>query len=318
MAVLGIDVAKATLEVALLIDEKRYRAQFTNDADGIKKLARWLKKHRLAQLHVGMEATNRYWEDVAYALHEKYHLSVINPKLIARHGEATLRRNKTDSEDALLIADYVQKNNPAAWVAPAVARRELQALERHRVTLIEERQRARNRLDSKPPSSVVRESLVKLRDYLDAEIDAIEGEIQAHIKNDDELRADNALLQSISGIGATTAASLLAEIPDVRHFAQASHLAAFAGLTPGQRQSGSSINKPAHIVKWGNSHIRRALFMPALSAGRHNPIVKALKGRLEERGKSKMTINVAMMRKLLHLAYGVLKHRQPFDPQYVN
>src|SRR5690606_249666 len=93
-------------------------------------------------------------------------------------------------------------------------------------------------------------------------------------------------------------------------------LAAFAGLTPAQQQSGSSVRRPSRLVKWGNAHLRTAFYMPALSAHRFNPLLAALRERLLARGKSKMTVIVACMRKLLHLAYGVLKTRKPFDPYH--
>lgn len=317
MAVLGIDVAKATLEVHLVTDTATHRAQFTNDAAGIKKLLRWLAKRTTERIQVGMEATNRYWEAVAYALHEAQHsISVINPKLIARHAETTMRRNKTDPQDAMVIADFVAKHQPRAWQPPSAARRELTCLARHRQALLDDRQRARNRLASLPPSAQVRGSLERQIEFLDAELAQLAGQLKQQVKQDAALYEDYQLLLSIPGIGAITALRLLAELPDLGLFGQASQLAAFAGLTPGQRQSGSSIRGPGHLVKWGNSHLRGALYMPALSAGRFNPVVKALKERLAERGKHNLTIIVAMMRKLLHLAYGVLKTRQPFNPDY--
>ena len=114
-----------------------------------------------------------------------------------------------------------------------------------------------------------------------------------------------------------SAAKFLAEVPDVSRFDSASQLAAFTGLTPRNHHSGSSVHRRSRLVKTGSVRLRTALFMPALAAMRSNPIIQALVKRLEARGKSRMTIVGAVMRKLVHLAYGVLKHRRPFDPNYL-
>lgn len=124
-------------------------------------------------------------------------------------------------------------------------------------------------------------------------------------------------LTSIPGIGDITAARLIAEIPDVNDFQSANQLAAYAGLTPRNHNSGSSVHRRGRLVKTGNKRFRTALFLPALAAMRFNPIVQALVERMQTNGKNRMTIVGAVMRKLVHLAYGVLKHRKPFDPDYL-
>lgn len=131
------------------------------------------------------------------------------------------------------------------------------------------------------------------------------------------MRKQRNLLTSIPGIGDTTAACLIAEVPDVNNFQSASQLAAYAGLTPSQHHSGSSIHRRGRLVKTGNKRFRTALFLPAMAAMRHNPIVQDLVQRMQDKGKNRMTIVGAVMRKLVHLAYGVLKHGKPFDPHYL-
>jgi transposase len=155
-------------------------------------------------------------------------------------------------------------------------------------------------------------------DFLDQQIVELEQRIGEHIDQNPNLKADKELLLSIPGIGETTAAVFLAEVPNVRLFAHADQLAAYAGLTPGQRQSGTSLKGPGRLVKWGNARLRAALFMPALSAHVSNPIIAALRNRLLLRGKSKMTVVIAVMRKLIHLCYGILKTGKPFDPNRVH
>jgi transposase len=117
---LGIDVGKESFNVALLGGPQTYQGQFSNKAAGFGKLSRWLKKHKATKVHACMEATGRYWMELALFLHEHGHqVSVVNPKLIKKHGEATMQRNKTDSQDALTIADYCAKQRPDLWRPPS-------------------------------------------------------------------------------------------------------------------------------------------------------------------------------------------------------
>jgi transposase len=124
------------------------------------------------------------------------------------------------------------------------------------------------------------------------------------------------LLQSIPGIGATTALKLLAEMPGLAERPSARQVAAYAGLNPAHRESGSSVRGRSHLSKIGNARLRRALYLPAVVAMRHNPLLRDFAARQRQRNKMPMVIVGAVMRKLLHQAYGVLKHHTPFDPHY--
>jgi len=317
MFYLGIDISKDSFDVALLSADQRWRGQFSNDAPGFVKLARWLKKRRVDELHACMEATNRYWEALALFLTDEGHqVSVVNPKLIKRHAEATMQRNKTDAQDALTIADYCAKQQPDLWKPPSAAQRELKVMARHLQALKADRQRERNRQKSGLSSAPVLEAIERHIAFLEDQIAELEERIQDHIDQHPDLKRDKELLQSIPGVGPIVAATFLAEVPHVANFAQARQVAAYAGLTPGEHHSGSSIHRPGKLVKWGNAHLRTVFYMPALSAHLHNTIVRNLKERLEARGKSKMTVIVAAMRKLLHLCYGVLKTRKPFQENH--
>jgi transposase len=317
MFYLGIDISKDSFDIALLSAEQRWGGHFSNDAPGFAKLGRWLKKRQVGALHACMEATNRYWEALALFLTEEGHqVSVVNPKLIKRHAEATMQRNKTDTQDALTIADYCAKQQPDLWTPPSAARRELKDMARHLQALKDDRHRERNRQATGLSSPPVQEAIKRHIAFLDEQIAELEERVQQHIDQHPDLKRDKQLLQSIPGVGPTVAATFLAEVPHVSNFAQAGQVAAFAGLTPGEHHSGSSIHRPGKLVKWGNAHLRTVFYMPALSAHRHNAIIRNLKERLEARGKSKMTVIVAVMRKLMHLCYGVLKTRKPFDENH--
>jgi transposase len=315
--ILGIDISKKSFDVAFLDKGHTYQGHFSNDHEGLQKLTRWLKKRRAEQVHVCMEATSRYWEEVAYYLHEQgYQVSVVNPKLIKKHAEATMQRNKTDKIDARTIADYCAKHQPAPWTPPPPSVRQLQVLVRHVEALKQDRQRERNRRETSSQAADVVAAIDRHIGFLDEQIVSLEKRINNHIDDHPELKRQRDLLITIPGVGNVVATTFLAEVPDVSRFAQASQLAAFAGLTPGERQSGSSLRGRAKLVKWGNSHLRSVFYMPALSAHRWNPIIAALRERLKAKEKHGLTIVVATMRKLLHLCYGVLKTGKPFNPNH--
>lgn len=315
---LGIDIAKKTFDVALVGGKQTYTGHFTNDAQGFKKLGRWLDKRADNPVHACLEATGRYWEALALWLHESGHqMSVVNPKIIKKYAESVMQRNKTDGQDALTIADYCWRQEPDLWEPPSAAYLRLREMVRRLGALKEDRTREKNRLQAGVDTDEVRTSLQEHIAFLEQQIAQLEQQIDDHINQHPDLREDRDLLVSIPGIGDTTAACFLAEVPDVSRFPQAKQLAAYAGLTPGERQSGSQ-QKPGKLVKWGRARLRAAFYMPSLSAHRHNPIVAALKERLLQRGKEGLTVIVACMRKLLTLCYGVLKTRTPFDPNYAS
>jgi len=318
MHVLGIDVSKAIFDTAFTENNQRYQsADFTNDSAGYKRLANWLSAQQVTDLHVCLEATGRYGDALAHFLHRQGHtVSVVNPARIHAYGKSKLRRNKNDRLDAQLIADFCFTQKPKPWTPPSPIQRESQEISRHITTLKEDRQRKRNQLQSGLSSSRLCKSIEKTIRFLDQEIQLLEKELQALLRRDETRAEDIDLLLSIPGIGLLTACHFLAEV-DVSRFAQASQLAAYAGLAPSEHTSGSSVRKKPRLSKVGNRHLRTLFFMPALSAHRFNPIIASLRQRLLERGKPKMSVVGATMRKLLHLAYGVLKTRKPFDPNHV-
>jgi transposase len=124
------------------------------------------------------------------------------------------------------------------------------------------------------------------------------------------------LLQSIPGIGELTAWDILAELPDVEQFDSAQAVAAYAGLSPREHRSGSSIHKKTRLSKQGNARIRKAMYFPAVNALTWNPLVKAHYERLVAAGKIRMVALAAAMRKMLMICYGVLKHQQPFQADW--
>jgi transposase len=316
----GIDVSKDKLDVHLLRASSPDSADFANTKTGWRSLAKWLKKRSsVSETWVCLEATGRYGEGVTAFLHERgYRLSVVNPARIKGYATSRLSRNKTDRVDAALIADFcrAQHADLPLWTPPDPAQRHLQALVRQLQDLDKMRQQERNRLQAGETAPRV---LQRIRDhiaFLDAQIEAVKAEIDQHIDQHPDLRQQSDLIASITGLGTLTAAKLLAEIRNIADFDNPQQLVAYAGLNPRQHRSGSSVKGHSRISKVGSPAIRAALYMPAVSAKNTNPVMQPLVQRLQQRGHCNMSIVVAVMRKLLHLIFGILKSGQPFDPHF--
>ncbi|MDP9311013.1 MAG: transposase [Chloroflexota bacterium] len=224
-----------------------------------------------------------------------------------------MTRSKTDRVDATLIARFCATQTPAAWTPAAAEVQELQALVRRHDALVEMRTMERNRLSAGKTLAAVRTSIEAHITYLQAEIGQTERLIAQHIRHHTVLHAQFLLLLSIPGIGAATAALLLAEINFVA-FGTARQVAAFVGVVPRLRQSGSSVRGRSRLSKLGSSRVRHALYFPAVTALRCSPVIQAWANGLRARGKCELQIIGAVMRKLVHQAFGVLKSGRPYDP----
>ncbi len=318
LPILGIDIAKLKFNVCLInMSSKLKHKVFANTADGFQQLAAWLTKQRAPRVHACMEATGAYGEALALHLHTAGHMvSVVNPAAIKAFAGSRLSRTKTDRVDAELIARFGVAQQPPAWTPPAPEVRQLQALVRRLEALTEMRTMESNRLAAIITIDAVKSSVEEHIAYLDQQIKQTETLIRTHINNHPRLKQQSELLDSIPGIGATTAATLLAEITDITQYESARQVAAFAGLVPRERQSGSSVRGRTRLSKIGNARLRKALYFPAITALRCSAFFQSWAEGLRQRGKCKMSVIGAAMRKLIHLAYGVLKTGRPFDPQW--
>jgi transposase len=315
---LGIDIAKLKFNVCLInINAKLKHKVFPNTATGFEQLRDWLSKQRVERAHVCLEATGPYGDALSLFLHQAGHrVSVVNPAAIKAFAQSRLSRTKTDRVDAELIARFCLAQAPPAWTPLPQEVRELQALVRRLESLIEMRVMEENRLSSGLAVDSVRESVEELLSHLNEQIKRTEELIRNHINTHPTLKRQSQLLDSIPGIAETTAALLLSEVTDITQYRSARQVAAYAGLVPRERQSGSSVRRRTRLSKIGNARLRRALYFPAITALRCSPFFQAWAKGLQERGKSKMSVICAVMRKLVHLAYGVLKSERPFDPQW--
>lgn len=313
---LGIDLSKETFHACLLSDHADAKKVFPNTPKGFDQLATWLKNRRAPEVRICMEATGAYWEALALYLHGlEQHVSVVNPARIKAFAQSELLRTKTDAVDAALIARFCKSQSPELWVPPPAEIRVPQALMRHYDHLKTTRAQQSVYAQSSD-TAIVTASIREVIATLDEQIAQVERKIRQHFDDHPDLRRRRDLLTSIPGIGETTAGSILSEIPHLDRFQSAKAVAAFAGLSPRERRSGTSIHGRPRLCKTGNARIRKALYMPAMVALRFNPTLRVFAERLLAAGKHKRLIIGAVMRKLLVLAYGILRSGIAFDANY--
>lgn len=315
MDVLGIDLAKATFDATLrTATGAQHYATFANTPEGFTQLQAWLVQHDVTTLHACMEATNIYWQALATWLHaHDYTVSVVNPARIKGYAQATMQRNKTDKLDSAVIASFCAKHQPSAWEPASAEQQRLRALVRHRDDLLQTQLQQQNRLRD-TTDALVQASLTALLQAIATQMADVERRIKEQLAAQEHIRTNVALLTSIVGIGAVTAAKLLAEFADLDQYESAKAAAADAGLTPSHFESGTSVRRRPRMSKMGKAGVRAALYWPAITAMTRCPAIKAFAAGLAARGKPKKVIIGAVMRKLVHICYGVLKHQTPYDP----
>ncbi len=315
---LGIDVGKSDFHATLLMSDRTWSKSFSNNKSGLTQLASWLKNRKSEEVHACLESTGGFEEALALDLHERgVVISVVNPSRIKAFAQSELLRTKTDRVDAALIARFCRAHVPEPWVPPAPEIRALQALVRRHASIQDMLFTETNRLGAARVDGAVERSLREHVEFLEAELQRVTNEIDELINRHPPLRKQRDLLTTIPGIAELTASRILGEMPNISEYRNAKSVASFAGLSPREYQSGT-IRGRTRLAKTGNSRLRKMLYFPAMSATRFNPLIKALYERLVAAGKPKIVALAAVMRKLLVLAYGVLKSNQPFDPAYAH
>lgn len=316
----GVDVSKAKLDVALLTANGKFRSKvFANDQAGFKSLLLWLNAH-LSEghdgVHVCMEATGSYHEALALFLHDqRLGVSVVNPLLVKRFAEINRQRNKTDDGDAKCLARYCEMHKPELWEAPTPGVRAMQALVARLDTLQQMRQAECNRLEVAHAS--VSMSIQSLISDLDAQIKQVRKQMRQTIDDDPDLKRRRDLLETIPGLGDKTIPQLLAYIGRPERFKSVKALIAYASLAPLIKQSGTSLNKTRGTHPMGHKVLKRALYFPAMVAGKHNPLVAVFWAKLKAQNKPGKVIVEACMHKLLAIAYGVLRSGKPFNANHL-
>ena len=315
-ACLGLDIAKQKVDPALLLKNGKYKSKvFANTPKGFTALQQWLDTLGTPKAQVCIEATGAYHEAVATFLFDKGHrVCVVNPQRVKSFGLSEGIRTKNDQVDARLLARFGKAIQPRAWQPEPLPIRDLRALGRRRDELLVMRCQERNRAGLNTES--VEESIESLLLSIEKEVAAIEQKIKAHFNSHPDLKEQFARLQSIPGIGPVCAEALLSETGGFERFERVSEVVAFVGLSPQERSSGSSVRGQAGISRKGNSRLRRLLYLPALAAQWANPLVSRFSQRLKEKGKPAKVVICACMKKLLQIAFGVIKQNKAFDPNF--
>jgi transposase len=275
----------------------------------------WLAKQGVQKVHACLEATGSYGDDLAVYLHEAGHIvSIVNPARIKGFAQSELIRTKTDKVDAALIARFCLTMKPDAWTPPPPDIRSLRALVRRVDSLIDMRSQEKNRISTAHESVIflIKEHIA----YLDREIEKIRRQIADLIGRNPHLKERAELLNSIPSLGKATIPRLLAELDELEKFDHVRKMVAFIGLAPKETLSGSSIKGKSRLCKIGNARLRKALYMPALVSIQCNPVMISFYNRLKDKGKNGKVIVCAIMRKLVHVIFGVLKSGKKYDPNF--
>jgi transposase len=324
---IGVDVGKLDLHAVYKNRTKggklkvRYRA-FTNDPKGILALSQWAQKSVKSNevVQVCMEATGSYHELCATMLHDVgLGVSVLNPARTKAFGDSIGVRTKTDAKDAHVLAEYGEAIHPSLWVPPSKEYRKLMDFIRAIESRQKEKVRILNRIESfqarvdLPPAILAEEK--RMLKELEASIKRLECAIEKHIDQHPNLKEDVKLVETIKGVGLKTSYMFVSLMAGGSRFGSAREAASYVGLSVRERKSGTSVRGKSRLSKRGDSYIRKSLYWPAITATRYNADVKALYVRLLEKGKAKMVAIGAAMRKLVHIAFGVLKNRTPYIPQ---
>ena len=314
----GIDVSAGELVVALVDQSGVWQQRsFPNRGAGHRSLLRWLQKHTL-RVRVCLEATGPYSLDLALALHAApgIEVAVLNPKFVHRFA-ATLCRNKTDPADAQVLAEYACRMPFQPWHPPRAAALELRALTRHIAALTQQHTLETNRLHAASASATgsrcVQQDLRRSLHHLERRIERLRRAARAVVAADDELDSRYALLVEMPGIGEASSLNLLGELAVLAPHLSVRQWVAHSGLDPAQHDSGSSVHKRARISRAGNRYLRRALYMPALVAVRHDPHLRAFYQILLARHKAKLQALIAVARKMLHAIFGMFRGHATYD-----
>ncbi len=311
MIVVGVDVSKDTL-VAVAIDKSiRIKHSFTvkNNKESIDK---WLNALPYKKMLLSCEATAEYHRVLALlALSSKIPLRLLNPIVTKQYTKATVRKRKTDPQDALTIAKLA-----LAGEGRLISTQTFHIAKTHERTAIKLTHMKQRLLLIQQHVQEVDPDDTASFEELQVCIDTIEQSIKAFRKKAEE-EVDSKLVKllcSIPGVGETIATVLLAEIGDINQFKSDKALVAYAGLDPKVKQSGGRLHHNTHLTKRGSPYLRQMLYTGASIAQRHDKELKAYYEKKRAEGKRYKEATIAVSRKLLNRVYAVLKRQTPYIP----
>ncbi|GFY79760.1 hypothetical protein TNIN_54121 [Trichonephila inaurata madagascariensis] len=241
-AVLGVDISKQKFDACLLIGSKERHKVFHNNQEGFEKLVAWCNNHGAKLIHLCLEATGCYSEDIVIFMYDLgNNVSVVNPAQTKAFGKSELLRNKTDKSDAAMIARFCIANKPNLWKPVPTEVRRLRELYRCLQALKDDKLQQMNRLENENMYISCKQAILEVIAVIETQITALEKEINEHINNYHHLKNMMENLKTVKGVGHLTAIAVIAEMPSVDNFDHARQFTAFAGLNPQHYQSGSSV-----------------------------------------------------------------------------
>jgi transposase len=305
MTYVGVDVSKDRLDIHVLPEGETFAV--ARDSKGLAELVE--RMGTLGPERIAVEATGGFETVVAAALAgASLPVVVVNPAQVRHFAQALGRRAKTDPIDALMIARFVEATKPDLRELPDEATQLLADLVARRRQIIEMIVAERNR-EKRVAVKRIRKSIARLIAALEKELAEIDAEIDAGVRGSPAWRDKEDLLASVPGVGPITARTLIAELPELGTL-EGKRIASLAGLAPFTRQSGQWKGKA--MIGGGRPTVRSALFLAALSAARHNPVLKIFRDRKVAEGKPKMVALIAVARKLLTILNAILRDKQPW------
>jgi transposase len=309
----GIDVAKRSLQVCLLMeDDSQRHLSLPHDEEGIQTLLAELRPCVVQRIVI--EATGGLQRRIACDL-EAAHLpvAVVNPRQARDFAKASARLAKTDRIDAAMLAWMARRMEPTVRPQPSAAQRTLQDLVARRQQLIEMRTRERNHAAGPATDTLIAATIKRTIACLQRQIDAIEKRISTLIAADPVLVKNVELLTTVPSVGTTTAQALLANLPELG-LLNRRQIAMLAGVAPVNRDSGQM--SAQRTIFGGRASVRSSLYMACMCGIQRNPTLKALYQRLVAPGKPKLKALVACMRKLLTILNAILKQQRPWTPSF--
>lgn len=302
---IGIDISKDRLDVCAL--PSREARQFDNTIVGMGELMAWIGDRPVAR--IVFEATGRYHRLLEITLGQTgLPLVKVNPKKARRFAEATGQLAKTDRVDAAMLARFGESLKPEPKPADSSELAELKELHAARQALMKDRTAAKNRLKTQSLAVLKQQAQARLT-RIEADLAAVDAEIERRIGSDPDLKRKAQILGSIPGIGKLTVFTLLIEMPELGSMT-AKQVASLAGLAPMTRQSGKW--RGHAFIRGGRAQLRHALYMPALVACRFNEDLKAKYDQLIAAGKPAKLAITAIMRKLIVLANALIAKNRPW------
>lgn len=311
----GVDIAKVKFDAAIKCGNKYIEATFENTISGFKVFQKWVEKST-QNAFVCLESTGCYGEPLAEFLVKSHiKVSMVNPMQIKHFSKSILSRNKNDKVDARIIASFAEKFNPVCYIAKTEDEKEMKEVTR----LIDVLQTQKKQLQIQTESMQtdwIKKDITKSIQKIEKKISELENKLKCKIEADPSSVETKKILCSIKGVGEKTAHRLIALLPHISRFKNPKQLAAYLGVCPRQHQSGKYSGK-SMLSKYGDARLRKTLYMPALVVKRYNHSFSAFCKRLEKNGLQPKAIVCALMRKLVHVIFGMLKSKQAFNPEMV-